>query len=232
MSRRERLSEDRGFTLVEVLVAMVAGTVILMALFMVLDLSVRQSARSIDRVDASQRGRTAMEQLVQQLHSSCVAATVAPVLAGSDASNLKFLSQFGSAAVLTPNMHVVSLTSGSLVDTVYPATGGSAPTWTFSATPSATKTFTGNVSQAVLGGVTQPVFQYYSYVGGQLSTTPLPTPLSATDAADAVEVTIDFAVTPSDNSTEADRTINTTDSVVLRYVPASGSTTVVNLPCQ
>jgi Tfp pilus assembly protein PilW len=231
--RSAHASAEHGFSLVEVVVSMAAGIVVLLAVFMVLDLGVRQSARSVDRVDADQRGRTAMEQLVQELHSSCVAASVTPVLAGSDSSNLKFLSQFGSAPVLNPNLHVVTYSGGSLVDTVYPETSGSAPNWTFSATPSATKTFVSQISQATVSGTAQPVFQYFKYAGGgSISTTPLPTPLSAADAADAVQVTVSFAVGPTSQSNEARRTINLSDAVVLRYIPASGSSTVVNLPCQ
>jgi prepilin-type N-terminal cleavage/methylation domain-containing protein len=76
-------ADQRGFTLVEIIVTLFAGTVIMLVIFAVLDLSVRQSASATDRVEAGQRGRTAMEQLVQELHSSCVAASVTPVLAGS-----------------------------------------------------------------------------------------------------------------------------------------------------
>ena len=106
---RTRAGDERGFTLVELLVSLSAGVVLMLALFAVFDIAVVQSARSIDRVESSQRGRTAMEQLIQELHSSCVAASVAPVLSTSDSTTLKFVSQFGSAPVLTPNQHVVTV---------------------------------------------------------------------------------------------------------------------------
>jgi len=102
---RPDLTDQRGFTLVELLVTMIAGLVITLATLTMLDISVQQSAKVADRVEASQRGRVAMEQLIQELHSSCVAASVAPVLSGSTSKNIQFLSQFGSAAVLTPNLH-------------------------------------------------------------------------------------------------------------------------------
>lgn len=232
------LTDEGGFTLVEMLVSIFAGGVLLIALFAVLDLSTTQSARSIDRVESSQRGRTAMEQLVQELHSSCIATTVAPVLIGSDASNLKFLSAFGSAPALTPDQHVVTVQAdgvkpyNDLVDNVYPATGGSSPNWTFASTPSVTKTLAENVSRATVNGAVQPYFQYYSYSNGNISTTPLTVPLSASDAASAVQVTVSIAVGPTDNSSDARRITNLSDAVVLRYIPASGATTVANLPCQ
>jgi prepilin-type N-terminal cleavage/methylation domain-containing protein len=228
---RPVLTDQGGFTLVELLVTMIAGLVMLMATLTVLDISVQESAKVADRVEAGQRGRIAMEQLIQELHSSCVAASVAPVLQGSTSTNIQFLSQFGSAAVLTPNLHSVTLSGGSLTDASYAATGGSAPTWTFSSTPSSNRTVLTNVSQATVNSTVQPVFQYYKYVNGTLSS-PLSTPLSATDAADTVQVTVNFAVGPLDTSTAADRTIQTTGTAVLRYVPADPTPGAPNLPCQ
>jgi prepilin-type N-terminal cleavage/methylation domain-containing protein len=233
-----RPGNQGGFTLVEMLVSIFAGVILMLALFAVLDISTTQSARSIDRVESSQRGRTAMEQLVQELHSSCIAASVAPVLSSSDASTVKFISKFGSAPVLSPDQHVVTVQAdgvkpyNDLVDKVYPATGGSSPNWTFSSTPSLTKTLAENVSQATVNGVTQPYFQYFSYANGNISTTPLTVPLSATNAASAVQVTVSMAVGPTDGSTDVRRTTNLNDAVVLRYIPAIGSTSVANLPCQ
>lgn len=228
---RPDLTDQRGFTLVELLVTMIAGLVITLATLTMLDISVQESAKVADRVEASQRGRIAMEQLIQELHSSCVAASVAPVLPGSTSTSIQFLSQFGSAAVLTPNLHKVTFSAGSLTDTAYAATSGSAPTWTFSSTPAYSRTVLTNVSQSTVNGTTQPVFQYYEYVNGTLSSA-LPTPLSATDAANTVQVTVNFAVGPLDTSTVADRTIQTTGTAVLRYVPADPTPGAPNLPCQ
>ena len=235
---RRRAVDERGFTLIELLVSLSAGVVLMLALFAVFDISVVQSARSIDRVESSQRGRTAMEQLIQALHSSCVAASVAPVLSTSDNTTMKFVSQFGSAPVLTPNEHVVTVQAdgskpyNDLVDKVYASTGGTAPNWTFSTTPTTTKTLAENVTQATVGGTLQPYFQYFSYANGAISTTPLTTPLSSADAADAVQVTVSIAVGPTSGSTDFRRITNLSDAVVLRYIPASGDQTVANLPCQ
>jgi prepilin-type N-terminal cleavage/methylation domain-containing protein len=231
-------ADERGFTLIELLVALSAGTVLMLALFAVLDISVVQSARSTDRVESSQHGRTAMEQLIQELHSSCVAASVAPVLSTSDGTTLKFVSQFGSLPVLMPNLHVVTVQPDAikpyndLVDKVYVGTGGSAPNWTFAATPTPAKILAENVSQSSVNGTVQPYFQYFSYANGAISTTPLTTPLSVNDAADAVQVTVSIAVGPTDNSSDFRRITNLSDAVVLRYIPASGDQTVANLPCQ
>jgi len=88
-----------------------------------------------------------------------------------------------------------------------------------------------NVSQATVNGAVQPVFQYYTYVNGTPSGA-LPTPLSATDATNAVQVTVSFAVGPLSTSTAANRTIQTTGTAVLRYVPADSTPGAPSLPCQ
>jgi hypothetical protein len=223
---------DAGFTIIEILVAASTGLIVLFAVFTLLEVSVRYSARSLDRVETAQRARSAMETVVQELHSSCVTAPETPVLAGSTDTSVSFLSQFGGATVITPNEHVVSLSGGTLTDATYPATGGSAPNWTFASTPSTSRELASNISQALVGGSAQPVFQYYTYSGGQISTTPLPTPLSAADAANTVEVAISFAVAPTDGSTDGLRATNVTDEVVLRVLPAATSAAGGNPPCQ
>jgi Tfp pilus assembly protein PilV len=214
------LAGEDGFTLVEVLVTTIAGVVLMLATLSLLDISTRQAARATDRVEATQRGRTAMEELVQELHSSCVWAAASPVQAQSDGSDLRFITQFSSSAVVSPSLHVVSLAGGNLTDTAYAATGGTAPSWTFAQTATSTKTLASNVSTVNVNGVTQPLFQYYQYVNGQLSwSSPLSTPLSPTDAGNTTAVTISFAAGPSDTSTEKDRAINLNDSVVLAPPP-------------
>src|ERR1700694_1505766 len=54
--RAPRLSASDGFTLVELLVSMVAGIVVVLATFATFDASVRQSLAASDRVEATQNG--------------------------------------------------------------------------------------------------------------------------------------------------------------------------------
>jgi Tfp pilus assembly protein PilW len=233
---RDSLRAADGVTLVELLAALTAGLVVSFAAFTLLDISTSQQAHVADQIEASQRARTAMEHITQLLHSSCVAPAVTPIQTGSDNNHLTFISQFGSAASLTPSEHTVTLSGGQLIDYVYPATGGSASTWTFSstATPSGGITWLTNAVPAQTGSTptTQPLFQYFAYSNGVLSTTPLTTPLSATDAAQAAQVTISFAAKPISGNAQADRTLNLSDSIVLRLSPASGITNSPNGPCQ
>ena len=78
-----------------------------------------------------------------------------------------------------------------------------------------------------------PLFRYYAYDGGAVSTTPLPTPLSAENAALVVQVDVAFAVSPGRRSGERGEhaPITLADSATLRLEPASEDSAEVNLPC-
>ena len=89
---------EQGFTLVEMLVVMVAGMVVVSALFAIFDLTLHQTTRTFSTVDASQHSRIALEEIENELHSACVGSGVTPVQAGSSATSLIFVSQYGSAS--------------------------------------------------------------------------------------------------------------------------------------
>lgn len=230
---------ERGFTLVELLVGMAVSIVVLFGILALVDVTTRGSARIASRVEANQHARTALQRLLDQLHSTCVAPNVLPVVASSNGytsndNTLIFLQQTGSAVTPTPDEHVVTLAGGTLTERVYPATGGTAPNWTFAGAPSSTTQLLTGVGAASVGGSssTVPLFQYFAYQGAQLSTTALPTPLSASDAARTVAVTVSFSVAPSSNPTnDQHAAVSVSDSVVLRLSPASEAATEVNPPC-
>jgi hypothetical protein len=165
LARRIR-SDEEGITLVELLVVLLAGTVVALGLFAFQDVTLRQSTRVFANVDATQRARTTMELIETRLRSSCVSENVTPILPGtgnpgSTDTSLAFVSKFGSAASLTPEKHVISLdtTTGVLTDSTYSATGGTAPNWTFSTTASSSRKLLDHVTQVG----TTPLFRYYKY---------------------------------------------------------------------
>src|ERR1700759_2621871 len=63
--------EERGLTLIELLVSMTAGTVVVAGATLVLVVALRQNTRVTDAVQADGIGRTALNQIVDELHSSC-----------------------------------------------------------------------------------------------------------------------------------------------------------------
>lgn len=225
-------SAEHGFTLVEMLVAMVSGMVVILATLSVLDISISQSSRITERVDANQRGRLAMEKILLELHSSCIADPFTPVQPESTDTKLRFISQTGNeASFTTVTRHEIALNTGTgqLNDTIYVSNPVEGTTMTFPATPTRTEVLLTGVSQSKEGAKVLPVFSYYKYAGGNLSTTEETIPLSKEDAEATAEVTVAFTVAPSSGRTAADRTVDLTNTAVLRYDPASAGGS--NTPC-
>ncbi len=234
-------SED-GFSLIELLVAMSAGVIVALGAFTLVDAAGRQSNKQVTRVDANQRARPVLQNLMDDLHNTCIGPNVVPVSPGSTDSSLAFTMPTPatqSGVTPTAEEHVVSLSSGVLTETTYPATNTTAP-WTFSATPNGPapgpppgpRTLMTGVGQAAIGGTTVPVFQYFAYNGAQISTTPLPTPLSATNAALTAQVTVAFSVSPNRTTVpDPNSAIPITDTAILRLSPAAEDPSKANPPC-
>jgi prepilin-type N-terminal cleavage/methylation domain-containing protein len=61
--------EESGFTLIEMITAMTIGLIVSFATFTLIEVVVRRAADITDRVDTTQRARTAMDQITRQLRS-------------------------------------------------------------------------------------------------------------------------------------------------------------------
>jgi prepilin-type N-terminal cleavage/methylation domain-containing protein len=230
VSRLAPIRDQRGMTLIELVVAMAAGMIVFAGVTTMVVASLHQSTRVTRKVHATQEARTTVHRIVTELHSACVAAEVAPILEGSSGTSISFVFQTGSAATLTPVMHKISLSGTELIMSSYPSTSGSIPEWTFSNTASSTTTLMTNVSAV---SSSQPIFTYYKYVNGQVSSTPLTVPLSEADALVAVQVDIALKVTPPGPTTGAAKQPGIVqDSAFLRFTPPGGKTTALNFPCE
>ncbi len=167
-ARSHRAGREAGYTLVEVAVAMLAGAVVMIALFTIQDVVLHQTSRAFSKVDATQRVRTALEGLENQLHSGCVTDNMTPVQGGSTGTLLMFATQYGSGATLTPVEDAVTFNAaaGTLTESAYAETGETTgtngiPIYTFSSTPIAGSTHTVLTDVSQTG--TTPVFQYFAY---------------------------------------------------------------------
>lgn len=230
---------ERGFTLVEMLVTLATGIVVVLATLSVLDISVSQSSRIAERVDADQQGRLAMEKIMLELHSSCTAYEATPVGEKSTAEKLEIVSQPSSKAYLTRvTKHVISYNEAThkLTDASFNSTNTleqlNTP-WKFPEVATSEQILLTGVYKSTVEeeGVkkTAPIFQYFKYVGGELSGTRLPASPLGEEALNTAEVTVSFTTAPSSGRTSGDRTVDLSDSAVLRYDPASA--TGANEPC-
>jgi prepilin-type N-terminal cleavage/methylation domain-containing protein len=255
-----RLAAQDGVSLIELLVVIAAGTVVMSGLFTMIEVTLRQTTRTFNRVDATQRARKTLEGMMNELHSACIAPSATPIQPQSSATRILFESQYSNAATVTPvTEHEITYDSvaHTLTEQTYVATGGTSPNWTFSATPTKPQPTT------LLTNVRTAQFAYYAYQ--QVSFTdaagnpyvmlldgtqavpgtttipaaaPLALPLSVANAPKAAEVTIDFTVGPAGGGSEttaaspSDATVS--DSVILRLSPAAnhagGGATFI--PCQ
>jgi Tfp pilus assembly protein PilW len=183
-------------------------------------------------------------------------------LEASGPTNLWFLSSYGGAnsgePTPTPIEHDINWTEtglsstsphlklGKLTDYAFTSTGGEPPNWTFPAPKIA------NAKARVLAtNVAAPtvsekplLFQYYFYnykktetTYGQLETAAASTPLSSLSTAsnyagNVAKVTVSFIQAPTNADTRSGRTVNFSDSMVLRLSPTSTGEGATNLPCE
>jgi type II secretory pathway pseudopilin PulG len=225
-----KFSDESGYTLVELMVAIAVGMVVLLAVTTFITITLRHSSEVSARVDANQRARTVLSQVMNELHSACIAPHLAPVRAGSDEDSLSFIHQQGSAVAPTPILSTLNLNEGTLSEAITSPTGGTPPNWIFAGSPSSTRELSTGISPT---GSNTGIFSYYTYSGGQISPTPLPTPLSSTDAARTVQVNVAFTAAPSSTPVvDPNGSIGVQDAAFLRFSPAPYNESATNLPCQ
>ncbi|HSS04717.1 MAG TPA: prepilin-type N-terminal cleavage/methylation domain-containing protein [Solirubrobacterales bacterium] len=223
------MSDEGGYTLVELVVGMMISMVVLTAIFGMVKVATGNQDRTTERVFSNQRGRPVMNRIVDRLHSACVSPGLAPVREGSTDTSMILYSKSGSAVSPTPDKYVISLSGGAITETDSVGSGSEPSKWTFGS-PSSPVLLVNGVGTAAVGEppAGAPLFRYFAYEGGQVAATPLPTPLNEEDAAKTVQVNIAFTVAPRAGAAAM---VTLTDSATLRIEPASEDSAEVNLPC-
>jgi prepilin-type N-terminal cleavage/methylation domain-containing protein len=217
------LRSEAGYSLTELLVAMAVGSVVLMAIFLVIDTLVVQSARVQDRVDNVQRGRAAMENMTQSLRSQVCLGAGIPAITQADDNSVTYYADLGDEN-FTPNKYRLVYDSatngGTITEYTYVGTG-TPPNVTFPNNPTRQRTLITNTTRYTDPSTSQivPIFRYYAFspqpvTPTQLQTAPLdgnPNSTAANAAARTVKVSISFTANPS-------RQTNKTQSLFQNYV--------------
>lgn len=173
---RNRLRDSRGFSLVEVLVAMVTGIIVVGALFAILEESTRQTSRLSDVAQATQVGNVAMTHIVDELHSTCLSAGFTPVQEGSTPSKLILVNGYFPSKTKEPEYTFVRKDTIEYVSSKEQLND----TWvkaTAEPESGVYKTWSTTTSKALLAekvtqnSVEQPVFTYYKYAAAASSST-------------------------------------------------------------
>jgi prepilin-type N-terminal cleavage/methylation domain-containing protein len=200
MTRLRRLRrEERGFTLVELLVATTLGVGVLLGAFTLADAFQHAETRVSDRSEAIARGRTAMEQLVQELRSQVCLGPGYPAITYGDDDHVTFYADLANTTFV-PERRDLSFANGAITEKTYAGTQtGGQPPFSFSSTASRTRVVLDHVQRQQEGGADVPVFRYYSFDGNDpiRPSRLLATPLSANDAQRVVQVTVAFQSLPA-----------------------------------
>ena len=255
-SLTRRLGRNDGFTIIELLMAIMTGVVVTGALYAILEVSLHQTSRVTDTVQATQLGRIAMTDVVDELHSTCLARKFAPVQEKSTSKELIFINGTGEEALLSSSKvfeHKIYWTgtylgSGQLLDKSYPATGGSWPNFTFTSSTPTTKILAEYAYNASELGTSKaheiPIFSYYKYsseAGAGTSTTPAGslaafTPASSGLTAEQAKTTsavgVTFSVAPTDKNIQLNRPVEFSNLVTLAFATPASEATIEDGPCQ
>jgi len=233
VSALDAARDERGTTMVELLVGLAIGMTILSALTLVVVVTMHGSARVSARVEATQNGRIVLTRITEELHSACIYPKFTPIQAGSTGTSLRFVhaaSGEGASVAPTPVLSQITLNEGTLTQYDYAVAGGTTPNWTFSETPSSTRQLMTGV--APIPG-SSAIFTYYSYSSGSLSELSASPSLSASDATLTINVRIALNAEPRTTPVkDAGANSNIQDSAVLRLTPPSFNESATALPCR
>jgi prepilin-type N-terminal cleavage/methylation domain-containing protein len=191
---RARLSDERGFSLVELLSALVVGSIVIFAGFALLDTVVRLQAKSVDGLDAIDRGRMGIDQISQGLASRICLGTQTSLVDARD-DRVEFyasLAPESGSVRLVVQRRRFSVTALGIREDVWVSTPPAAPP----AVPPANTT-TPALSRLVVTGVRQtqttPIFRYYATnPATSLPNLQLSAPLSTADLSRVAVVDVTF----------------------------------------
>lgn len=197
-----RLRDDqRGFSLVEMLVATTVGVGVLLGAMTLSSALLHAQTKVSDRSESIARGRTAMEQIVQQLRSQVCLGPGWPAITYGDGSRVVFHADLANRTFV-PERRELAYANGSLTERAYagaPQAVQDQPPFAFASTPSRTRVVLDRMQLRREGGRDVPFFRYYSFDANNpiRPANLLATPLSAGDAARVVLVAVSFGALPS-----------------------------------
>jgi Tfp pilus assembly protein PilV len=203
---RDFTRREDGFSLMELLVAMVTGGVILTALMTVFLNGVQGTTNTQDRLDSQQRGRVAMDRVITLLSSQvCLDSATPPIVpVVSTDRSVTFYSDLQGASN-TPKKYTFTwdATAKTLTEYTYNGTGVLPAKITWPASPSSTRQIATNVWPARNDANTAdlPIFAYYRFEAD--GTVNLANPIAASggiaaiDGDDVVDMVVNFRVLPA-----------------------------------
>jgi hypothetical protein len=203
-----RLRDEAGMTIMEVLTAATVGMIVLLAMFALLDGTVRSNTNVMRKTDAMQRGRLAMDVLTQELRSQVCLENQADtaVREGATADMVEFYSDFSEGDGQEPSTKRrlwFDPETGDIKTALFMATQQVPTADDFTDDPAMMHMRLENAARRLADdGTEMPFLQYYAYewVGDPPrpeATERLATPLSALDARRVARIDINFVSQPT-----------------------------------
>jgi prepilin-type N-terminal cleavage/methylation domain-containing protein len=220
---RRRLRAQQGFTIVELLIAMSILGIVAAGAMTMIQVVLHQSRGVVERTDAMQRGRLALDEMTRQIRSQVCLNATTPGLAAATASSLTFYSDFSDGYVDVPAQRTVTYDPASQRITSQKSDGvkDAAGAITFPTVTERRQVLSDAVlvPDTTLSPPAVPIFQYFAYTSGAAPWTPSVAltsfPLSAADLARTARIRITFVAR---STTAKDDTFATrfADDVFLR----------------
>ena len=249
---RARLSDERGITLIETLVAAVTGVIVAGALFSILEFSLKESTRISDVAQATQLGRGTMNRIVDELHSGCLSPKFAPIRSGSKVNKMILISAYGSEAELATSATTkagirkdeieYSPGAGTLTDTYKLSTGVETSgeyKW-----GTAVKVKIGEHITSSVAAKPEQIFTYYKYYtrASTGTTTPASTltekappssgEFTTAESAEIAAVMVQFNTAPTDNKGSLGRSVDLNTLTTLAFTAPDSENPIIGGPCE
>lgn len=193
--------DDAGFSLVELLTAMLLSGVVLTAMLTVFTTGLTNIGRANDRVEGTQRARAAVDRVTTLLNAQvCLdktvsgAVTLVPPITAGDANSVTFYGDLKGASD-TPDRYTLKYDPAARTLTEQKVVGsGAMPNATYTSAPTG-KRVTEKLYPGRVGSTAQPIFQYYAFdpATGAVKDTPLAVPLTAATAPTVAKVVVQLA---------------------------------------
>jgi prepilin-type N-terminal cleavage/methylation domain-containing protein len=212
---------NEGFTLPELLIALSMSLIVAFAALTLVEVVMRKTDDTQNRVASVQRGRMAMDTITRQLRSQVCLNTTTPAMSppaawgvNTDANDAIFYVDFTDGSAPNPELHLITYDAANrqLVEKDYKnqGTGGAGGTFSYKppSSPSSTKVLLSNVIPYTAPKTAQPVpvFQYFAYndaVTPPRPSTQLTGSLTAAQQATIARVVITFKALPEHASASA-----------------------------
>jgi type II secretory pathway pseudopilin PulG len=215
-----QLRSQDGFSLTELLVAMIIGMATILSAFTLIDTTTTKSAQVTARTDASQRGRIALDAMTRQLRSQVCVNGVAPIVSAT-ASQVTFTTDLSGSGNSDLRTLAFDPVTRRLTQSVTQSNGQPEPLRLFTGA-----TNTATLLADVVAETAKPVFTYWADKPGTGGSQLLPlttNPMPIADLKRIARIDIAFVARPSAATTSSAWSSTLEDSITVRAIDANNA---------